>query len=158
MAGTVITGAALIGLINTCGGPNPPIDLLSRIVMHESGGHTDAINVNRKGSIDYGLAQINSSNLPWLGETSQSILDPCRNISAAARILRAFSGYATGSPDRGFTLRPPGLSVSYVESMADPRYRVAGPAVAAAAVHPPSGAAVLRHSSSHVINFGGSLP
>ena len=79
--------------------------------------------VNRNGSIDYGLAQINSSNLVWLGETPSSILDPCRNIAAEARILRAFSGYTTGSPYRGFVLKPPGQSVSYVESMADMKYR-----------------------------------
>ncbi len=121
-----LTGAALTALIAQCAGPNPPIDLLTRIVLHESGGNPTASNVNRNGSIDYGLAQINSSNLAWLGETPSSILDPCRNIAAEARILRAFSRYATGSPDRGFVLKPPGQSVSYVESLADTKYRGAG--------------------------------
>jgi len=125
---------AIAALITQCAGPNPPVDMLTRIIMHESGGNPTASNVNRDGSIDYGLAQINSSNLVWLGETPASILNPCRNIAAEARILRAFSGYATGSPDRGFVLEPPGQSVSYVESLANTRYRGAGyhPSLAAA--------------------------
>ena len=119
----VLTGAALTALIAQCAGPNPPIDLLTRIVMHESGGNPAKTNLNTNGTTDYGLAQINSSNLAWLGETPASILDPCHNTAAEARILRGFSAYATGSPVRGFTRHPPGPSVSYVESMSDPRYR-----------------------------------
>ena len=119
----VLTGAALTALIAHCAGPNPPIDLLVRIVMHESGGNPSLTNLNTNGTVDYGLAQINSSNLAWLGETPASILDPCHNTAAEARILRGFSAYATGSPVRGFTRHPPGQSVSYVESMSDPRYR-----------------------------------
>jgi len=61
-----------------------------------------------------------------LGETSRSIMDPCRNIAAEATIMRIASGYATGSPTRGFTLMPPGQRVSYVESMLDPKYRIPG--------------------------------
>jgi type IV secretion system protein VirB1 len=132
----IFTEAALTALIARCAGPSPPIDLLTRIVMHESGGNPTASNVNRNGSIDYGLAQINSSNLVWLGETPASILDPCRNIAAEARILRAFSGYATGSPARGFVLKPPGQSVSYVESLADTKYRGAGYHLPGAAASP----------------------
>ena len=119
----VLMGAALTALIAQCAGPNPPIDLLTRIVMHESGGIPGATNLNTNGTTDYGLAQINSSNLAWLGETTASILDPCHNIASEARILRGFSAYATGSPVRGFTRHPPGQSVSYVESMSNPRYR-----------------------------------
>lgn len=140
MPGVVLTGAALAALIAQCAGPSPPTDLLTRIVMHESQGHADVTNTNYAknkdgswqldtsgrrvvASIDYGLAQINSSNLAWLGETPTTILDPCHNLAAEARILRGFSGYATGSTERGFVLRPPGQQVSYVESMSDPKYR-----------------------------------
>jgi hypothetical protein len=137
MSGLVLTGAALTALIVQCGGNSPPVDLLTRIVNHESAGHADAVNVNRNGTVDYGLAQINSSNLPWLGETAASILDPCRNIAAEARILRGFSSYATGSPERGFVLRPPGQTVNYVESMADPRFRGPQDAPVPAAAPPP---------------------
>jgi hypothetical protein len=94
--------------------------------MHESGGNPTATNLNANGTTDYGLAQINSSNLAWLGETPASIMGPCRNIAAEVRILRSFSGYATGSTERGFVLHPPGQSISYVESMADSRYRQLG--------------------------------
>ena len=119
----ILTGAALTALIAQCVGPNAPFDLLTRIVMHESHGKASATNQNTNGTTDYGLAQINSSNLAWLGETPDSILDPCHNVAAEARILRSFSNYATGSPRLGFTLHPPGQSVSYVESMSDPRNR-----------------------------------
>ena len=125
----VLTGAALTALIAQCAGPNAPIDLLTRIVVHESRGNPSAKNLNTNGTTDYGLAQINSTNLAWLGETPASILDPCHNIAAEAHILRGFSAYATGSPVRGFTRRPPGQSVSYVEGMSDPRYRNRGTAV-----------------------------
>jgi len=50
-------------------------------------------------------------------------LQESRNAAAELRILSAFSGYVTGSRDRGFVLKPPGQSVSYVESMADMKYR-----------------------------------
>jgi hypothetical protein len=122
----VLTGAALAALIAQCAGPNAPIDLLTRIVVHESGGNPSATKLNANGTTDYGLAQINSSNLAWLGETPTSIMNPCQNIAAEIRILRGFSGYATGSTERGFVLHPPGQSISYVESMADPRYRQFG--------------------------------
>jgi hypothetical protein len=95
--------------------------------MHESGGNPSRTNLNANGTTDYGLAQSNSSNLVWLGETPTSIMNPCQNIAAEARILRGFSGYATGSTERGFVLHPPGQSISYVESMADPKYRQLGP-------------------------------
>jgi Transglycosylase SLT domain len=123
----ILTGAALTALIAQCAGPSPPIDLLTRIVMHESRGNPAETNLSANGTTDYGLAQINSSNLAWLGETPASIMDPCRNIAAEARILRGFSGYATGSTERGFVLHPPGQSISYVESMADQKYRQLGP-------------------------------
>jgi hypothetical protein len=63
-------------------------------------------------------------------------LEESRNIAAELRILRAFSGYATGSPDRGFALKPPGQSVSYVESMADTKDRSADYRLPASAASP----------------------
>lgn len=123
MAGALITGAALVELIVRCGGPAPPVDMMVRTIMSESGGRADAVNRNANGTADYGLAQINSTNLAWLGETPRTIMDPCHNVAAMARFLRSFSWYATGSPTRGFTLKPPGASVSYVEYKANPRFR-----------------------------------
>jgi type IV secretion system protein VirB1 len=72
-------------------------------------------------SVDLGLAQINSRNLVWLGLTVEAAFDPCRNLAAAARVLRegydatsaqtlgqqaalhvALSRYNTGDSSRGF--------------------------------------------------------
>ena len=72
-------------------------------------------------NVDLGLGQLNSRNLPALGYTIEDALEPCLNISAGARILRAFylkaaeqmgegqaalkaalSAYNTGSFRRGF--------------------------------------------------------
>lgn len=127
MAGAVYVGAALAQLILDCAGPPPPqvpLDLLRRIVLHETGGNCALTNLNKNGTTDYGCAQINSTNLPLLGETPQTIMIPCRNIHAEYEILsRGFSTYATGNGERGFSLSPPGQKVSYVESMADPKFR-----------------------------------
>src|SRR3954453_2284558 len=46
-----------------------------------------------KGStVDLGLMQVNSANLPKLGLSVEQVLDPCTNITAGASILTA--GYA----------------------------------------------------------------
>jgi len=73
------------------------------------------------GNIDLGLAQINSNNLARLGLSVAEVFDPCRNLAAAASVLRsgfrpasaradhrqaalriALSRYNTGDADRGF--------------------------------------------------------
>lgn len=72
-------------------------------------------------SVDMGLMQINSRNLPRLKLTPAEVFDPCRNIEAGAAILQsdyqraakthgpghkalllAISSYNTGSFERGF--------------------------------------------------------
>lgn len=71
-------------------------------------------------SVDIGLMQVNSANLPALGLTVASALDPCRSIAAGAAILAgdyaggathaqqqaalrvAISRYNTGDAERGF--------------------------------------------------------
>jgi type IV secretion system protein VirB1 len=86
---------------------------LEAIVRVESGGNAIALNVNRlqgpqprpasvadavriaesyiaRGfSVDVGLMQVNSRNLPALGYTLEQALDPCTNITAGGRILTA---------------------------------------------------------------------
>lgn len=86
---------------------------LEAIAKVESGGNPIALNVNRlpgqqphpasvadavriaesyimRGySVDLGLMQVNSRNLPALGYTIGQVLDPCTNIAAGGRILTA---------------------------------------------------------------------
>ncbi|XUA21510.1 lytic transglycosylase domain-containing protein (plasmid) [Citrobacter sp. OP27] len=122
----------------------------TQIIQHESGGRPNAINVNvlpgrprpayvqptsRQGaitlakkfiqlgySVDMGLMQINSKNLPRYGVTVDEIFDPCTNIRTGSHILynayqrttkttgdgqtallKALSIYNTGNMQRGFT-------------------------------------------------------
>lgn len=113
------------------------------IVQQESGFNPFAINVNKSNikiakvknysqailtakqllaegyNIDLGLAQINSSNLNWLGLTVDQVFDPCTNLNAmqkvyltcydkagnngiGTRMQRAFSCYNTGNIKAGF--------------------------------------------------------
>lgn len=77
--------------------------------------------IARGYSVDIGVAQVNSRNLPRLGYTVEQIIVPCTNLAAGARILQgyyaqavqqfgegqralmsALSGYNTGSLWRGF--------------------------------------------------------
>ena len=71
-------------------------------------------------SVDLGLGQINSRNMPWLGLTWETVFDPCTNVAALGRVLTAnynsakagrdpqaalrvaLSMYNTGSQTRGF--------------------------------------------------------
>lgn len=76
--------------------------------------------LDRGANLDLGIGQINSANLGWLGLSVEQTFDPCRNLSAAGRVLRdgyrplagetpqttlrrALSRYNTGHPQRGFT-------------------------------------------------------
>ena len=45
--------------------------------------------VGRGESVDMGLVQINSKNLPVLGLSVEQVFDPCTNIAAGATILAA---------------------------------------------------------------------
>lgn len=118
---------------------------MAAIVKTESGFRPLAININGGGrlerqpstkaeavataqwlidrgySIDMGLGQVNSKNLPGLGITLDDVFEPCANLTAAATILHgnyqaasrqvgegqtalraALSAYNTGSFSRGF--------------------------------------------------------
>ncbi|MBI5641421.1 MAG: lytic transglycosylase domain-containing protein [Nitrospirae bacterium] len=62
--------------------------LLEGISVIESGQNPAAMNINRDGSRDMGLMQINSSWIPRLGlEQARLLTDPCYNVMAGARIL-----------------------------------------------------------------------
>ena len=80
--------AAAMGLALQCVGPSlAPV--MVGIAQHESGLDHFAIHHNANGTVDVGLAQVNSANFAWLGLTLQTALDPCRNLAAGARVLLA---------------------------------------------------------------------
>ena len=115
-----------------------------RLVKHESGNNPFSIGINGPYrlspqpksraqaiataqmlvaaglSIDMGLGQINSRNLPQLGLTLETVFDPCLNLRAMQVVLlqgyeratkthgpgqralvAALSSYNTGHPERG---------------------------------------------------------
>lgn len=138
----ILSLATFVQLAVSCG-PSVHPDTLAAVARTESGFHTAAINDNTDGgryllgsaeeavrvatdlittkrhSVDLGLMQINSANLPGLGMTIADTFDACKNIGAGARVLvsdyrpepgenaqsallRALSRYNTGHPKRGF--------------------------------------------------------
>lgn len=117
-------------LILACA-PQVAPETVQHIIHVESRGNPLAINVNaRKGqerpryrqpataaeaievvtpliaagySVDLGLMQVNSKNLPKLGYSVAEMFEPCTNISAGAQILTTFyrsasSQYQAGQP------------------------------------------------------------
>ena len=94
-----------IALMQQCAPQVAPVTLAA-IVQQESGGNPLALHDNTSGksyapttvaeaarlareliaqghSVDIGLAQINSRNLPRLGLGVDQVLDPCANLHAA---------------------------------------------------------------------------
>ena len=64
--------------------------VLYAIAQQESSLNPAAINLNKDGSYDFGLTQINSQWLPHLskfGITSKHLMDPCTNLNVGAYIL-----------------------------------------------------------------------
>lgn len=113
-----------LDMMQTCA-PNVAPQTIAAIIQVESGGNPYALGVNGKVkrlprptnaqeaarqaryymslgvSVDLGLMQINSRNLPGLGYTVEQVLDPCNNLKAGSRILsRGYAGaikrYGTG--------------------------------------------------------------
>lgn len=78
-----------------------PTVLLLAIAQQESGGRASALHVNRNGSRDIGMMQINSGWLPTLarhGVHERDLYDPCVSVLVAAWILSnnfARWGYTT---------------------------------------------------------------
>lgn len=121
-----VAPATLNAIISVESGGNP-------LAIHVNNGQTpivknkqEAINQTKKliaqgYSVDIGLMQVNSKNLPKLGITIENIFDPCTNIKAGSMILSenynralkitpnqqealeiALSLYNTGTTYRGF--------------------------------------------------------
>jgi soluble lytic murein transglycosylase-like protein len=65
--------------------------ILRAIAWQESHNRPDALHKNANGSTDYGLMQINSIHLPTLaqyGISSNTLMEPCKNVYIAAWHLR----------------------------------------------------------------------
>lgn len=98
-----------VALLQQCAPAIAPVTMAS-IVQQESGGNPLALHDNTTGktyrpasvaeaariareliaqghSVDIGLAQINSKNLPGLGLDAQQVFDSCKNLRAAQIIL-----------------------------------------------------------------------
>lgn len=159
--------AVFTQLAASCG-PSVHVDTLAALARTESAFNTAAINDNtdrrrylprsrddaialatdlitvKHHSVDLGLMQVNSANLPGLGMTIADAFDACKNIGGAARVLtaayrppaigqdtqpallQAISRYNTGHPARGFA----NGYVAKVQASAEqvvPAIRLAGP-------------------------------
>jgi type IV secretion system protein VirB1 len=123
---TAITVPAALALAMQCA---PAVDphILVGIGQQESGLNTLALHINRMPpnwpqphprtatgaariagqfvsagySVDLGLMQMNSHTLSMLNLTIAEAFDPCRSLSAAAKLLSLFAMYNTGSPSTG---------------------------------------------------------
>jgi hypothetical protein len=97
---STVTAQTLLAFIAAHNCVSPSLaPVMVGIAMHESRGDSEAIHRNANGTVDVGLAQVNSANFSWLGLTMESALDPCRNIAAGARVL--FAKYNGNAPDAG---------------------------------------------------------
>jgi Transglycosylase SLT domain len=85
---TIFTAGALATFItqHACCPPSlAPIVI--GLAQHESGLDTTRVHHNPNGTDDYGLGQINSANFGWLGLTPQTVMEPCANVLAAAKVF-----------------------------------------------------------------------
>jgi hypothetical protein len=92
---SILTPFAVLALAGSCQHVVAPQVILN-IAKVESGFDTAAIHVNKNGTIDRGIMQINNSNDQWLGLTDA--FDPCQSIHAAANLLASYARYNAGSP------------------------------------------------------------
>jgi type IV secretion system protein VirB1 len=85
-------------------------------------------------SVDLGLWQINSRNLPLLGLSVAEAFEPCPAAAAAARLIELYSRYNTGSAKRGIAN---GYAAAVMASIR--AVKGAAPAAPAAAAAPATG-------------------
>ncbi len=76
---TVLTPSAALAIAMQCVTPYSMATVAVGIAQHESGLETQTVHRNTNGTVDYGLAGINTINLGWLGLTPETALDPCKN-------------------------------------------------------------------------------
>ncbi len=135
--------AAFLAIAVQCA-PQVAPDTMLAVARHESGLQPWSVHDNRTGktivgasedeaiataqqliaaghSVDMGLMQVNSANLPGLGVSVRAVFKPCANVAAGAAVLTAAYGaasaqtksidealrialslYNTGTPSAGF--------------------------------------------------------
>ena len=108
--------------------------LLRAIAIVESGLNPQAFHINRNGTYDIGIMQINNIHLPRLskfGITRKNLLnDPCVSIMTGAWILSEFierSGYnwnAVGAYNAGLGKDRQYLRNAYIEKVAKQYHRL----------------------------------
>ncbi len=82
---------------------------IAAIAEAESNGDPSAINHNKNGTTDYGVLQINSSNLKSLGITPQQAMDPSTAFNAAYMLSKSgtnFHDWTTYNDDRYVFFKP----------------------------------------------------
>jgi hypothetical protein len=96
MTAMTVQAFALLVASPVCNPAHLPMEALQGHAVVESGLDASIMHVNTNHTVDYGLFQINSTNLARLGLTTLTALDPCRNMAAAEAVL--FSTYNSGRP------------------------------------------------------------
>lgn len=86
-------------------------DILLAIAVVESGMKANAVNVNKNGTKDYGMFQINEENLKRLGIPVEYAFKPCLASFIAGYILRecinryGYTGRAIDCYNKGYKAR-----------------------------------------------------
>jgi lysozyme-like protein len=100
-----LTPAQIAGYARQAGFQGPALVTATAVALAESGGRTDAVNVNTNGSRDLGLWQLNDSAHPWVKSINWQ--DPAANAQGAKRIydeakgsFRPWVAYTSGSSTR----------------------------------------------------------
>lgn len=123
--------------------------------LAESGGRTDARNVNRDSSTDRGLWQINSRWHPSV--TASMADDPAAATAYAARISRNFSdmGAWYGYTNGGYKQHMPAATAAVGQTSKDPGGSLGSAIVGGAVLGVPG--AVIGATSSAPIVVGGAV-
>lgn len=85
-----LTPAQIAGYARQAGFSGGALATSVAVALAESGGRTDATNVNRNGSTDRGLWQLNDGAHPWVKSINWQ--DPAANAAGAYRIYREAGG------------------------------------------------------------------
>ncbi|WP_339332215.1 lytic transglycosylase domain-containing protein [Aeromonas caviae] len=161
---TLIAAISFATLFEQCAPDVSPVTL-DALIQTESGGNPNVVANVTDGTSHYfknaedatrhinglsrdgkrfcaGLMQVCSGNFESVGLDNTTVFDPCKNITAGAKILvenygnvkgereeqerlkKALSRYYSGNESRGFKKEPEYANTSYVERVQDKAYKV----------------------------------